>query len=99
MIFGFLKNKDTIDRKRFTLNHLISKSTASITKIQSATNKLVTINDSIDKTTHEIEKIEANFSLIKGELNQRKTSNAAIIAKIKSMGENDETEQNQTKTE
>lgn len=49
---------------------------------------MVTINDSIDQTTHEIEEIEANFSLIKGELDQRKANNAAIIAQIKSMGEN-----------
>ena len=41
------------------------------------------INDNIDKTTHEIEKIESSFSLIKGELDTRKQSNAALINQIK----------------
>lgn len=80
-----------LGRKRFVLSRLTKKSIASIGSIQAATNKLVTINDSIDQTTHEIEEIEeieASFSLIKGELDQRKANNAAIIAQIKSMGEN-----------
>lgn len=89
-MFNILKNGDMLGRKRFTLDCLTKKSIASIASIQSAINKLVTINDSIDQTTHEIEKIEASFSLIKGELDQRKANNAAIIAQIKSIGESNE---------
>lgn len=89
-MFNILKNGDILGRKRLTLGHLTKKSIASIESIQSATNKLVTINDSIDQTTREIEEIEASFSLIKGELDQRKTNNAAIIAQIKSIGESNE---------
>lgn len=87
-MFNILKNGDMLGRKRFVLSRLTKKSIASIGSIQAATNKLVTINDNIDQTTHEIEEIEASFSLIKGELNQRKANNAAIIAQIKLMGEN-----------
>lgn len=89
-MFNILKNGDMLGRKRLTLGRLTKKSIASIESIQSATNKLVTINDSIDQTTREIEEIEASFSLIKGELDQRKTNNAAIIAQIKSIGESNE---------
>lgn len=76
-----------LGRKRFVLSRLTKNSIASIENIQAATNKLVTINDSIDQTIHKIEEIEASFSLIKGEFDQRKTNNAAIIAQIKSIGE------------
>lgn len=89
-MFNILKNMNMLGRKRFTLGRLAKKSIASISSIQSATNKLVTINNNIDRTTHEIEEIEASFSLIKGELGQRKANNTAIIAQIKSIGENNE---------
>lgn len=52
-----------------------------------AVNQLVSINDNIDRTTHEIEEIESSFSLIKGELDTRKQSNAAIINQIKQVTE------------
>ena len=47
----------------------------------------MSINDNIDRTTHEIEEIESSFSLIKGELDTRKQSNAAIINQIKQVTE------------
>lgn len=90
-MFNILKSVDVLGRKRSTLGRLTKKSIASIARIQSATNRLVTINDSIDQTTHEIEEIEENFSLIKKELDQRKINNTAIISQIKSMGGNYET--------
>ncbi len=91
-MLSIFKNLST-GSKRFTLGRLTKKSIASIASIQSAANRLGAINNSIDRTTHEIEEIEASFSLIKGELGQRKTNNATIIAQIKSIGEKNEGKQ------
>ena len=84
-MFGFRKN--ILETKQDTLAKLNEKSIASIATVQSAVNQLVAINDNIDRTTHEIEEIESSFSLIKGELDTRKQSNAAIINQIKQVTE------------
>lgn len=80
-MFGFGRN--ILETKQNALTKLSKKSISSIATVQSAVNKLVAINDNIDKTTHEIEEIESSFSLIKGELDTRKQSNAALINQIK----------------
>lgn len=80
-MFGFGRN--ILETKQNALAKLSKESISSITTVQTAVNKLVAINDSIDRTTHEIEEIESSFSLIKGELDTRKQSNAALINQIK----------------
>lgn len=80
-MFGFGRN--ILETKQNALAKLSKKSISSIATVQSAVNRLVAINDNIDKTTHEIEEIESSFSLIKGELDTRKQSNAALINQIK----------------
>lgn len=84
-MFGFGRN--IIETKQNALTKLSKKSIASIATVQSAVNRLVAINDNIDRTTHEIEEIESSFSLIKGELDTRKQSNAALINQIKQVTE------------
>lgn len=84
-MFGFGKN--ILETKQDALAKLNEKSIASIATVQSAVNQLVAINDNIDRTTHEIEEIESSFSLIKGELDTRKQSNAALINQIKQVTE------------
>ena len=83
----FRFGKNILEIKQDTLVKLNEKSIASIATVQSAVNQLVSINDNIDRTTHEIEEIESSFSLIKGELDTRKQSNAAIINQIKQVTE------------
>lgn len=83
----FRFGKNILEIKQDTLAKLNEKSIASIATVQSAINQLVSINDNIDRTTHEIEEIESSFSLIKGELDTRKQSNAAIINQIKQVTE------------
>ena len=83
----FRFGKNILEIKQDTLAKLNEKSIASIATVQSAVNQLVSINDNIDRTTHEIEEIESSFSLIKGELDTRKQSNAAIIKQIKQVTE------------
>lgn len=83
----FRFGKNILEIKQDTLAKLNEKSIASIATVQSAVNQLVSINDNIDRTTHEIEEIESSFSLIKGELDTRKQSNAAIINQIKQVTE------------
>lgn len=80
-MFGFGRN--ILETKKNALEKLNRKSISSITKVQSAVNKLVSINDNIDKTTHEIEEVESSFSLIKTELDARKKNNATLINQIK----------------
>lgn len=84
-MFGFGRN--ILETKQNALAKLSKKSISSIATVQSAVNKLVAINDNIDRTTHEIEEIESSFSLIKGELDTRKQSNAALINQIKQVTE------------
>lgn len=84
-MFGFGRN--ILETKQNALTKLSKKSISSIATVQSAVNKLVAINDNIDRTTHEIEEIESSFSLIKGELDTRKQSNAALINQIKQVTE------------
>lgn len=81
-MFGFGRN--ILETKQNALTKLSKKSISSIATVQSAVNKLVAINDNIDRTTHEI---ESSFSLIKGELDTRKQSNAALINQIKQVTE------------
>lgn len=83
----FRFGKNILEIKQDTLAKLNEKSIASIATVQSAVNQLVSINDNIDRTTHEIEEIESSFSLIKGELDTRKQSNAALINQIKQVTE------------
>ena len=84
-MLGFGRN--ILEVKQKALAKLSKKSISSIATVQSAVNKLVAINDNIDKTTHEIEEIESNFSLIKSELDTRKQSDAALINQIKKVTE------------
>lgn len=77
--------KISLSLKRRILSNLTKKSISSVTAVQDTMNKLVSVNDQINKTAHEIEEIESNFSLIKGELNQRKAKNDLIIEQIKSI--------------
>lgn len=90
-MFGFGKN--ILETKQNALTKLSEKSISSIATVQSAVNRLVAINDDIDRTTHEIEEIESSFSLIKGELDTRKQSNAALINQIKQVTEPTPTKQ------
>lgn len=89
-MFGFGRN--ILETKQNALTRLNKKSIASIATVQSSVNQLVAINDNIDKTTHEIEKIESSFSLIKGELDTRKQNNAVLINQIKQVTESAPTE-------
>lgn len=72
-----------LEAKKSTLSKLNKKSVESIAQVQTAVNQLIALNDDIDKTAHEIEEIESNFSLIKGELESRKKNNSVLINQIK----------------
>lgn len=74
--------KNTLKAKQRILSKLNKKSIASIATVQASVNSLININDKIDQTTHEIDEIESNFALIKGELDTRKNNNTVLINQI-----------------
>lgn len=86
-VIAYFRKKDLLEAKKETLTQLNADSISSIATMQNAVNNLATINTDIDKTKQEIEKIESDFTLIKGELDTRRANNAVIIDHIKKIME------------